>query len=89
MNKAAKKPPIMMKVQKVRVMKLAFFFSYSDSSCSSGVWGFCSSIAIVSRRNQPVCHWPTHLLNIANGLAGRPLLADIARARPATLEVAV
>ena len=43
MKSAVKKPPIMTKVQNVRVMKLAFFFSYSAFCCSifcSGLWGF-------------------------------------------------
>jgi hypothetical protein len=43
MNRAAKKPPIMTKVQNVRVMKLAFFFSYSDC-CSSAVGGFWADV---------------------------------------------
>jgi hypothetical protein len=37
-NMEVKNKPIMMKVHIVRVMKLAFFFSYSDCGGGSGTW---------------------------------------------------
>jgi hypothetical protein len=37
-RRARKKPPIMMKVHIVRVMKVCFFFSYSFSSAGYGFW---------------------------------------------------
>ena len=41
MKRAEKKPPIMMKVQSVRVRKFAFFFSYS-AAADGGFWeGVC------------------------------------------------
>ena len=51
MKRAAKKPPIITKVQNVRVMKFAFFFSYSDCCCSAGVGVFYSSkVSKLSKR---------------------------------------
>ena len=43
MKRAVKKPPIMTNVQKVRVMKFAFFFSYS-----AALSGFCVELEVIS-----------------------------------------
>ena len=42
--RAQKKPPIMTRVHIVRVMKFAFFFSYSLCGCSSMSWGACQYV---------------------------------------------
>jgi hypothetical protein len=86
MKRAEKKPPIMTKVQKVRVRKLAFFFSYS-ACCSTGDNGFCLWSA-VGRSLPATCWTQTHLDNVAQRLSRlcrRRLFAHVAEAGPPCL----
>jgi hypothetical protein len=56
--RAQKKPAIMTRVHTVRVMKLAFFFSYS-------LWGCCSVSCAVSRHPLLLGHatyWRSHFV---------------------------
>lgn len=90
-NSAVKKPPIMTNVQKVRVIKFAFFFSYSASFCSAGVDGTWSDDAPVStgRRGGRGVWGEAYLVGAIEsrqkatlGRRSATLLADFAHAEP-------
>ena len=77
-------------------MKLAFFFSYSDCCCCSGVAGFCGhqGQSWSTTTGQAAMRRAAYLVDVLQSpgrlwLARRPLLADIAEAGAAPVGVAV